>query len=131
MKTLSILLLGLLIVSFSSSCGYSSKSMTPAQPGMMPTISQLVPSSTTHGAASFSMTVNGSNFASNATVNWNGTALTTTFMTSGQLVGAVPASMVMNAGTATVFVTNPAVAGGIYGGGTMAASSNSMTFTIN
>ena len=131
MKTISIFLLSLLTACLSSSCGYSSQSMTPAQPGMTPVISQLVPGSTTHGAASFNLTVNGSNFANNAVVNFNGTALATTFMTSSQIVGAVPASMVVNAGTATVVITNPAVMGGIYGGGTLAASSNSMTFTIN
>jgi hypothetical protein len=30
-----------------------------------------------------------------------------------------------------VTVTNPGTAGGIYGGGTSAATSNSMAFTIN
>jgi hypothetical protein len=90
-----------------------------------------VPGSATHGAAAFSLTINGSNFATDSIVNWNGTALPTTFMTTNQVVGAVPSSAVATAGTVPVVVTNPGAAGGIYGGGTLPESSNSMDFTIN
>jgi hypothetical protein len=47
------------------------------------------------------------------------------------LTATIPASDVATAGTITVTVTNPGTPGGIYGGGTMAQTSNSMTFTIN
>jgi len=45
----------------------------------------LVPEQKAPGAATFTLTVNGSGFASNAVVKWNGTALTTTFVKSSQL----------------------------------------------
>jgi Na+/H+ antiporter NhaC len=77
------------------------------------------------------LTINGSNFASDSSVTWNGTASTTTFVTPNQVTIAVPAAAITDAGTATVVVMNPAVSGGIYGGGTLSENSNSMTFTIN
>jgi hypothetical protein len=38
--------------------------------------------------------------------------------------------MIATAGTVSVTVTNPGTPGGQYGGGTMAETSNIMTFTI-
>ena len=111
-------------------CGYSAK-MTPPAAGTTPAISQLNPTSATAGGAEFTLTVNGSNFASTAVVNWNGSAQTTAFVTSGQLTIAVPASAIANAGSVQVTVTNPGSGGGIYGGGTMPETSSPMSFTIN
>jgi hypothetical protein len=52
-------------------CGYSRpKQMT--QPGIMPVITQLNPSSAIHGGSDFTLEVAGSNFNANAVVNWNG-----------------------------------------------------------
>jgi sugar lactone lactonase YvrE len=84
-----------------------------------PTITSLSPSSAYAGGAAFILTVNGTNFVSGATVNWNSTALTTTFVSAGQLTAAVPASLIATAGTASVTVTTT--------GGTSAGA----TFTIN
>jgi len=75
--------------------------------------------------------VTGTNFNGNASINWNGTALTTTFVSGTQLTATIPAADVASAGTAAVTVTNPGTPGGVYGGGTAAETSNSMTFTIN
>lgn len=130
MKTISILLLALLTFG-SFGCGYGTHSTTPPSAGVQPNISQLSPNNMTAGGTAFTLTVNGANFASNAAVNWNGTAQTTTFLTASQVTAAIPATAIATAGTATVSVTNPATPGGIYGGGTLAATSNSMTFTIN
>jgi len=83
------------------------------------------------GSPAFTLTVNGTNFNSNAMVNWNGAAQTTTFVSANQVTMAVPAAAVASSGTVAVTVTNPAVpGGGIYGGGTMAETSNPMTFTV-
>ena len=79
----------------------------------------------------FTLTVNGANFASNAQINWNGAAQTTTPVSAAQLTADIPASAIATAGTVTVTVTNPGTPGGTYGGGTLAETSNSMTFTIN
>lgn len=94
----------------------------------MPAIAQLNPSSTMHGDPAFMLTVNGSNFASKATVNWNTTAQTTTYVSTGQLTISVPAAAVANAGSVQITVTNPAT-GGMYG--TPAQTSSAVTFTIN
>ena len=89
------------------------------QAGSAPVISSLSPSSATAGGAAFTLTVNGSNFVSGAVVNWNGTALTTTFVSSSQLTASVPASDIAAAGTASVTVSQNG------------QTSNAATFTIN
>src|SRR6266481_7383292 len=88
----------------------------------VPTITSISPTSATAGGAQFTLTVNGTNFVSGSTVNWNGTALTTTFVSSIKLTAIVPAANVATAGTASITVVNPPPAGG---------TSNSVTFTIN
>jgi len=130
MKTAkTAILAGLLAVGLA--CGYSAKSTTPAVAGSMPNISALAPDTMTAGSASFVLTVNGTNFNNNAAINWNGTAQTTSFVSANQLTATIPSASVATAGTVTVTVTNPGTPGGIYGGGTSAETSNSMTFTIN
>ena len=129
MKTVNTILLGTLIA-VTLACGYSKPSGTGA--ASMPAISTLNPTSTTAGAAAFTLTVTGTNFASKATVNWNSAVQTTTDVSSGQLTISVPASAVAAAGTVQITVTNPATSsGGIYGGGTPAQTSAAVPFTIN
>jgi hypothetical protein len=72
----------------------------------------LVPMTVAPGGGAFTLTVNGTGFVSGATVNWNGTALTTTSVSSSQLTAAVPATNIATAGTAWITVTNPAPGGG-------------------
>ena len=81
-------------------------------------ISSLSPSSASAGGASFTLTVNGTNFVPNATVNWGSTALTTTFVGASQLTASVPASLIATVGVASVTVT------------TSAGTSNSLAFTV-
>jgi hypothetical protein len=115
--------------------GYNSKStpITPPAAGTKPNIGALVPASATAGSSlgTNGLMATGTNFNSNATINWNGTALTTTFVSTTQLTATVPDADTASAGTAAVTVTNPGIPGGIYGGGTSPETSNSMTFTIN
>lgn len=112
-------------------CGYSSHATTPPQPGTTPTIAQLTPPSTAAGSSAFTLTVQGTNFGSKAVVNFNGAAMATTFDSAVQVKAAIPASAVATAGTAKVTVTNPGTPGGLYGGGTAAATSAPMSFQIN
>ena len=86
-----------------------------------PSISSLSPSSTAHGGDDFELRINGSGFAPNAFVVWNGGFRATAFITSSQLVAYIQAADIANAGNATVAVTNPPPGGG--------TSSNEM-FTI-
>jgi hypothetical protein len=130
MKTVNTILLGTLIT-ITLACGYSKPSGSGGA-GSMPAISQLSPGSATAGDPAFTLTVTGTNFASKATVNWNGTAQATTPGMAGQLTIAVPASAVTTSGTVQITVTNPATSsGGIYGGGTTAQTSGPMAFTIH
>lgn len=114
--------------------GYGSPSMsaTPT-PGVVPVIAELSPDNTNAGGPAFILTVNGSSFGSGSIVKWNGTNLTTTFVTAKQLTADVPATAIATSATVPVTVTNPAVAGtgGPYGsGGTTAATSTPMNFTV-
>ena len=130
MKLLMVVLLTAAVAT-GVGCGYSSHATTPPQPGTMPAISQLTPPSTAAGSSDFPLTVQGTNFNSNAVVNFNGTAMATTFDSGTEVKATIPASAVATAGTAKVTVTNPGKPGGLYGGGTAAATSAPMNFTIN
>jgi len=71
-----------------------------------PVINGLSPASAVMGAAQFTLTVNGSNFQSGATVRWNGVDLATVYVSSTQLTATVPAANVLAPGTAIVTVRN-------------------------
>src|SRR3979411_1656415 len=116
MKTVQMTLLAALLAM--GVPGGTSKPPPPPQPGTMPAIAQLSPPSMNAGAA-FTLTVNGSNFASNAAVNFNGAAQTTTRISANQLTAAIPGTADMKSGTVPVTVTNPGTMGGQYGGGTL------------
>jgi hypothetical protein len=133
MKIAKMLFMAALLAAGVACGGYSSNSTqnTPPGPGTMPNITALAPNSANSPGAAFVLTVNGTNFNTNATINWNAAAQTTTYVSGNQLTATIPASDVAAPGTASVTVTNPAVAGGRYGGGTLAETSNSMMFTIN
>ncbi len=96
---------------------FSITANTPA-----PTTSSISPNAAIAGGAAFTLTVNGNNFTANSTVNWNGNARTTTFVSATQLTAAIPATDISTAGTASVTVVTPAPGGG---------TSNAQTFTIN
>ena len=81
-----------------------------------PHISSLSPVSAAAGSAQFTLTVNG-NGLTGGTVQWNGSALTTTVVNDTQLTATVPASMVSGAGVPPITV----LAGG---------TSNALTFTV-
>jgi len=67
-------------------------------------ITSLSPNSATAGGAAFTLTVNGTGFVSGAVVQWNGTALATTFVSTTQLTAAVPESLIGTPGTANITV---------------------------
>ena len=130
MKTSRTLIL-MTILAIGMGCGYSKKANTPPAPGTTPTISALNPASQAAGSAAFMLEVDGSNFSSNAVINFNGAPMTTTWTNAGKVSATIPSTAIMTAGMVPVTVTNPGTAGGIYGGGTAAATSTPMNFTIN
>ena len=78
----------------------------------VPGITSTVPSNINAGASSFTITINGSNFTSSSVIYWNGTALTTTFISSTQISANVPSSLIATAGNANITVNNPSPGGG-------------------
>lgn len=83
-------------------------------------ISSLTPSSAAAGGLAFEMTVNGSGFVADAVVHWNGTPLSTTYVSANQINAFVNASLLSTAGTASVTVVSSET-----------PESNALTFTIN
>ena len=107
-------------------------SLASAQPNNpLPTLSSISPTSAVVGAAAFSLTVNGSGFIAGSVVDWNGTPLTTTYISGTQLTATVPAADVSAAGGALVTVQNPAPGGGTsaYVGFTIAAAPSQLSLS--
>jgi hypothetical protein len=77
-----------------------------------PVLSAISPTSVSAGGAAFTLTVTGSGFFASSVINWNGTALTTTYVNSGKLTATVPALAIAQTGTAQIAVFNPAPGGG-------------------
>jgi len=88
----------------------------------VPIATSLSPVSAVVGSALTNLIVNGSNFVSGSTVNWNGSPHLTTFVSANQLSILLSASDTATLGTVPVTVTNP-----VPGGGT---SSPALSFTI-
>jgi hypothetical protein len=123
MKSPILIALVILSVMEVTGCGGgSSGSSSAPPPNPVPAISSLSPSSATTGGASLTLTVNGTNFISSSTVQWNGASLTATFASATQLTAAITATDIATAGNANITVVNPTP-----GGGTSAATS----FAIN
>jgi uncharacterized protein (TIGR03437 family) len=101
--------------------GSASNSLSFTVTAPTPVVSGLSPSSTPAGGPSFTLTVNGSGFASASAVQWNGSALSTAYVSAVQLSAAVPASMIANPGNASVTVVNP---------GNVASNAASFAITI-
>ncbi|WP_263408874.1 hypothetical protein [Terriglobus tenax] len=93
----------------------------PVNPNPAPTVSSLSPATTVAGGAAFNLTVNGSNFVSGATVQWDGAARPTSFVSSTQLTANLTAADIASAGSKAVTVVNPSPGGG---------ASNAVAFTI-
>lgn len=96
------------VVLFSLGCGYGShnyNTMTGNTPTTAaPAISQLSPSSATSGGMGFVLTVNGSNFGTDATLYWNGAPRASTYVTGNQVTAAISAADIASKGTVSVYV---------------------------
>jgi hypothetical protein len=90
-------------------------------PSTNPVVNSLSPASTIPLGSGFTMTVNGSNFVTDSTVQWKGSPLATTYVSATQLTALVPDSDVL-IGKASVTVANPAPGGG---------TSNALAFTVD
>jgi hypothetical protein len=81
------------------------------------------------GSATFTLTVTGTNFNSHSVVQWNGSARTTTFVSSTQLQAQVTAADIASSGTVSVTVSNPAPGGGTSSGVSFAIDNPAPTAT--
>ena len=88
----------------------------------VPALSTLAPAFTTAGSPGFTLTINGTGFVPGATVKWNSTVKSPTFLNSNQLQVSVTAGEGASQGTVTITVTNPSPGGG---------ESNGLLFAIN
>ena len=107
--------------------GYTRAASSPiitVDPSLQPAplATSLSPASTGAGGPGFTLTVNGSGFASSSVVRWKGDARPTTFVSTTSLQAAIPAADIAAAGTAAVTVFTPAPGGG---------TSSALTFTVN
>ncbi len=102
----------LLLLSFVSGCGKGSGSGTPS-------IVSLSVSTVTVGSQATTETVTGTNFTSKSVVNFNSTALTTTYTSPTQISATIPASSLTTAGTFGITVTDSG------------RTSNSVNFTVS
>lgn len=72
-----------------------------------PWLTGISPESNMAGAPAFTLTVNGGGFTSGSTVQWNGTPLATTYVSSQQLSATVPANLLTTPDDTEVTVSNP------------------------
>jgi uncharacterized repeat protein (TIGR01451 family) len=93
----------------------STTTVTGSAYSAVPSLSALAPQSTSAGASTLTLTVNGSNFSNASTVNWNGTNLPTTLVSATQLTVTVDASLLAAPGSADVTVNNASPGGGVSG----------------
>jgi uncharacterized protein (TIGR03437 family) len=110
---------GITVIVTATLNGASKSASLVLQPGNLPSINALDPASVPPGSPGFTLIVNGSGFTSDAVVQWNGSPLRTTFVSSGQLQAVVSAGMLASAGIAKITVVS-------FGG----ISSNGFTFPI-
>ena len=92
-----------------------------APPPNIPSLTTISPTSATAESSAVGLTLHGSNFANSAIVQWNGTAISSLWVSSTLMTADIPASDVVSVGSAQVTVSNASP-----GGGTSAAQ----TFTI-
>jgi hypothetical protein len=88
----------------------------------VPTVSAILPSEIAVGYASpLTLTLSGSGFISSSIVDWQSTALATTYVSSSELTATIPASDFATKGSFPITVVNPAPGGG---------TSTAMTFEV-
>jgi uncharacterized protein (TIGR03437 family) len=73
-----------------------------------PAMTAIRPATAVAGSGAITVTATGSSFTAGESIQWNGTPLSTTFVSSSQLTGTVPANLLTVAGSATVTVSGAA-----------------------
>lgn len=84
-------------------------SVTPYTAASTPTLTSVSPASAIAGGTAFTLTATGTNYTNTSVINWNGTALTTTYVSATSLTASVPAANIATAGSASITATTPGV----------------------
>jgi outer membrane protein assembly factor BamB len=71
------------------------------------TLKSISPTQVTVGGAAFNLTVLGTNFSTDSSVQWNGTTLNTAYVSHEELLAQVPATDISATGSASVIVSDP------------------------
>jgi uncharacterized protein (TIGR03437 family) len=96
---------GLVSVAVTNEGQTNSNAVSFTVTGAGPVIVSLNPTFATAGGAAFTLTVKGSGFAAGFKVQWNSSALATTFQSDTQLTAAVPANLIVAAGSVNITVS--------------------------
>ncbi len=78
----------------------------------VPTITSMNPSAVVAGSADTVITVYGNGFVAGSSVKSNGQVVSSTYVSGGQLTAKIPANHLLNPGSVSISVTNPAPGGG-------------------
>jgi len=105
-----------------ASATYTMASAVTVTSNPVPTTTSIAPASQNLGVATFTMTVNGTNFVPGSVVRFAGSDRTTTYVSATQLTATIPATDLTVVGSFPITVFNPAPGGGL---------SNAQTFTVN
>jgi hypothetical protein len=97
---------------YNSASGSASVAVVP---NPVPAINSLAPPGVTAGGGAFLLSVNGSNFVNSSTVQWNGSARTTTYVSGTQLTAVVTETDIATVGSVPVTVFSSAPGGGTSG----------------
>ncbi|HEV2399333.1 MAG TPA: IPT/TIG domain-containing protein [Candidatus Sulfotelmatobacter sp.] len=113
----------LLLLFAMQGCGGSGSNTqtTPPQQNPVPMLTSISPNTGPQNGAALTITATGSSFVQSSQIAWNGTSLTTTFVSGTELQAQVAASSFGDVGTADVTVVTPTPGGG---------TSQSLKFTI-
>ena len=103
MRFASLILASLLAVGCGTGSGHDPQGLKTT--GLFPpSITALFPTSVPVDSVPFFLTVNGTNFLTDAIVVWNGTTLNTRFISSNQLVASLEATDLQNVGLIHLYV---------------------------
>jgi len=86
---------------------YTGATATNAITVAAPTFTGIAPTSAKLGDAATTITVSGQGLIRGAVVEWNGTALSTTWVSLNQVTAVIPSSLLTTAGTGTITVVDP------------------------
>jgi len=92
-----------------------------------PTLSSISPTTASAGGSQFTLTVNGANFVPGATVYWDATSLSTTYVGSTQLTATVTSGLITSYGMHTITVQD---SGGTTSGLTIAVGPSGPTMLM-